>query len=58
MRYRSGTIGSMKENIHVRIDEDVMTGVRAFAAENGLSLAAAMSVLLRLGLKAPVGATP
>ena len=41
----------MKEDIHIRIDEDVMRGVRSYATSNGVSLAAAVSVLLRQALK-------
>jgi len=40
----------MKEDVHVRIDEDVMQGVRAYAKARGISVAAAMSVLLRESL--------
>jgi hypothetical protein len=40
----------MKEDVHVRIDEDVMKAVRAYAEWRGISLAAAMSVLLRESL--------
>jgi plasmid stability protein len=41
----------MKEDIHIRVDEDVMRGVRAYAASHGISLAAAVSVLLRHALE-------
>jgi len=40
----------MKEDIHIRIDEDVMSAVRAYAARHGVSLAAAVSVLLSRAL--------
>ena len=40
----------MKEDIHIRIDEDVMSAVRAYATSHGVSLAAAVSVLLRQAL--------
>ena len=41
----------MKEDIHVKVDTDVMRDVRAYAASHGISLAAAVSVLLRQALK-------
>jgi plasmid stability protein len=41
----------MKEDIHIRVDEDLMNEVRAYAASHGVSLAAAVSVLLRQALK-------
>jgi len=41
----------MKEDVHVRIGEDVMCEVRAYAASREISLAAAISVLLRQALK-------
>jgi antitoxin component of RelBE/YafQ-DinJ toxin-antitoxin module len=41
----------MKEDVHVRIDEDVMRQVRAYADSCGISVAAAVSVLLRQALK-------
>lgn len=41
----------MKEDIHIRIEEDVMSAVRAYAASHGISLAAAVSVLLSQELK-------
>ena len=40
----------MKEDVHVRIDEDVMRAVRAYADARGISLAAAVSILLRESL--------
>jgi hypothetical protein len=49
--YRCGTVTGMKEDIHIRIDEDVMSAVRAYAASHGVSLAAAVSVLLRQALR-------
>lgn len=42
----------MKEDVHVRISEEIMTEVRAYAGHLGISLAAAVSVLLGLGLEA------
>jgi hypothetical protein len=41
----------MKEDVHVRISEEVMRGVRTYAETRGISLAAAISVLLRIGLE-------
>lgn len=41
----------MKEDIHVRIDENLMHEVRAYAKRCGFSLAVAVTVLLRSGLK-------
>jgi hypothetical protein len=41
----------MKEDVHIRVDEVLMRGVRAYAQQRGISLAAAVSVLLRRGLK-------
>jgi hypothetical protein len=41
----------MKEDIHVRIEEDIAATVRAYAARNGISLAAAISLLLRRALE-------
>lgn len=41
----------MKEDIHIRVDEDVMRGVRAYADSHGVSLAAAASILLAKALK-------
>ena len=41
----------MKEDVHVRVSEEVMRQVRAYAEARGISLAAAVSVLLRLGLE-------
>jgi plasmid stability protein len=40
----------MKEDVHVRISKDLMNEVRAYAASHGISLAAAVSVLLRRAL--------
>lgn len=42
----------MKEDVHVRIDELTMRDVRAYAERCGFSLATAVAVLLRFGLKA------
>ena len=39
-----------KEDVHVRISSDVMSGVRAYAKARGISVAAAMSILLRESL--------
>ncbi len=41
----------MKADIHVRIEKDITDDVRAYAARNGVSLAAAISLLLRRALK-------
>jgi predicted DNA binding CopG/RHH family protein len=41
----------MKEDIHVRLSEDLMRSVRAYATSRGISLAAAVSVLLRRALE-------
>jgi plasmid stability protein len=41
----------MKEDIHARIEEDIMDGVRVYAATHGISVAAAISVLLRRALR-------
>jgi predicted HicB family RNase H-like nuclease len=41
----------MKEDVHVRVSEELMRQVRAYAARRGISLAAAVSVLLRLALE-------
>jgi hypothetical protein len=41
----------MKEDIHIRVSEDLMRQVRAFADRHGISLAAAVSVLLLGGLE-------
>jgi hypothetical protein len=43
-------MGSMKEDVHVRIDEDVMTAVRVYAATERLTLAAAVEALLHQAL--------
>jgi len=40
----------MKEDIHIRVDEALMRGVRAYAESRGVSLAAAISILLRRAL--------
>lgn len=45
-RYRGG----MKEDVHVRVSTDVMRRVRAYADGRGISLAAAVSVLLQQAL--------
>jgi hypothetical protein len=42
---------SEKEDVHVRISGNIMEGVRQFAASNGISLAAAMGLLLKWGLQ-------
>jgi hypothetical protein len=39
-----------KEDVHVRINEFVMRRVREFAKSRDMTLTAAVSVLLRLGL--------
>jgi len=41
----------MKDDIHVRIEQDITDSVRAYAARNGISLAAAVSLLLRHALE-------
>jgi len=41
----------VKEDIHVRIDQDITDAVRAYASSHGISLAAAVSILLRRALK-------
>jgi hypothetical protein len=41
----------MKEDIHVRIEKDITDNVRAYADRNGISLAAAVSLLLRRALE-------
>jgi hypothetical protein len=41
----------MKEDVHVRISEELMRQVRAYADRRGLSLAAAVSVLLDIALE-------
>lgn len=41
----------MKEDIHIRIEAGVMRQVRAYAEQQGISLAAAVSVLLSAALK-------
>jgi len=50
-RYRSGTIAIVKKDIHVRIDEEITDAVRAYAGSHGISLAAAVSLLLRRALR-------
>jgi hypothetical protein len=40
----------MKEDVHVRISDEIMSEVRAYAERCKISLAAAVSVLLSLGL--------
>lgn len=40
----------MKEDIHIRVEGEVMRGVRAYADSHGVSLAAAVSILLRRAL--------
>lgn len=41
----------MKVDIHARIEEDITDEVRAYADRNGISLAAAISLLLRRALE-------
>jgi antitoxin component of RelBE/YafQ-DinJ toxin-antitoxin module len=41
----------MKADIHVRIEKDITDDVRDYAARNGISLAAAVSLLLRRALR-------
>jgi len=40
----------MKEDVHVRIDKDVMTAVRVYAATQRITLAAAMEALVQQAL--------
>jgi predicted HicB family RNase H-like nuclease len=47
MWYRVG----MNEDVHVRVSKNVMTQVRAYAKRQGLSLAAAVTVLLTQALE-------
>lgn len=44
----------MKDDIHVRVDSDITAGVREFASRHGISLAAAVSLLLRRALSEEV----
>ena len=46
-RYRYG----MKEDLHIRVSEDIAQRVRAYAEQRGISLAAAVSVLLQRALE-------
>ena len=46
MWYRYGTVVGMKEDVHIRVSEDVMRRVRAYADTRGISLAAAVTILL------------
>lgn len=39
-----------KDDVHVQIEKTIMIAVRTFAREHGISLAAAMSFLLKRGL--------
>lgn len=41
----------MKEDVHVRIDKDVMTKVRVYAATQRVTLAAAVEAILQRGLE-------
>jgi len=50
MWYQSGTFGSMKEDIHIRVSAEVMRQVRAYADRCGISLAAAAAILMLRGL--------
>jgi predicted HicB family RNase H-like nuclease len=43
-------MGSMKEDVHVRIDKDVMTAVRVYAATQRVTLATAVEILLHQAL--------
>jgi hypothetical protein len=47
MRYR---VDMPKEDIHVRVETGIAQDVRDYAATNGISLAAAVSILLRQAL--------
>jgi predicted HicB family RNase H-like nuclease len=40
----------VKEDVHVRIDKDVMTAVRVYAATQRITLAAAVEALLHQAL--------
>jgi len=40
----------MKEDWHVKVDEEIARAVRAYAKANGIALAAAVSILLKRGL--------
>ena len=40
-----------KEDLHIRVDTQIMQPVREYAARNGISLAAAVSIILRRGLQ-------
>ena len=40
-----------KEDLHIRVDTEIMQPVREYAAQNGVSLAAAISIILRRGLR-------
>ena len=42
----------MKVDVHVRISDEIMSEVRTYADRTGITLAAAVSVLLSLGLDA------
>jgi hypothetical protein len=41
----------MKEDIHARIEKDIADDVRVYAATHGISLAAAINLLLRRALR-------
>lgn len=41
----------MKEDVHIRVSADVMRQVRDYATQRGLTLAAAVTVLLDRALK-------
>jgi predicted HicB family RNase H-like nuclease len=41
----------VKEDLHLRIEEEVMRPVREYATANGISLAAAVSILLTRALQ-------
>jgi len=41
----------MKEDIHVKVNTEIMRDVRAWATSHGISLAAAVSILLSIGLE-------
>jgi hypothetical protein len=48
----------MKEDIHIRVDKDLMSAIRYVAHHYGMSLAAAASWLMRLGLDQVEGNVP
>jgi hypothetical protein len=49
-RHQRAVMQPEKEDVHVRIDEDVMTAVRVYAATQRITLAAAIEALLHQAL--------